>query len=422
MARRAEDDIERPLRPMRPMRPAPDPRFLFTKDRLLHELRRICPEELDHFPNASTFNFWIGVSDDRTQRFKLLEIGHVWPRNTAQEAEGMGPETLFVADKGAYHSEDPDLVPYTNQGDSQRFIVDANGFVPSGVFEHFRHYIGSHDSNPRLNDPQIVSLVQFIFIIRDMRRYYIYTARQSAPRHVQLAPLVDALRVATYRSRLAARTLFLPMNGTRAPGIHPQALLDPRLVAKDNELTTTQGRPPYGVFANGHPHNNVAVNGSGVNGVGTLIRTTTNGAFSNGTMRNGTATRRSTPNGLGAGGSNQVTSDRASSNGVMGNGTTTGRSTPNGTGTGGLVQVISNGSFSNNVTENGISSGGSTPNGVEAGGFDQMTSNGTFSNGTTEDGDTTEGSTPDMTPDLTSDMTGAGSETSLPVTDNDSSA
>ncbi|KAJ4988839.1 hypothetical protein SVAN01_05646 [Stagonosporopsis vannaccii] len=258
--RRAEEASERSRRPARPAR---DPRVYFFRDRLLHHLRQICPEELTHFPHPSTFTIWKSVVDDPNhpqQEFRSLEIGNVWPTNTAHEAEGMGLQRLFVIDRGAYNGDQPDLVPYTEHGDGQRFIVAANGFAPTGIFQNFRQVLGHQIINPRLDDSIIVSLIQFIFILRDVRRYYSYTAAHDADIHVQLAPIVEAIRVATIGSRLATRTLHPPWNDIARPGVpHPQGMMDPRmnpeLAAKSYSFTATDGSAAHTGNTIGHGGN-----------------------------------------------------------------------------------------------------------------------------------------------------------------------
>src|SRR5690242_751596 len=103
--RQAADDA-----PAKPAPPRRDPRVYYFRDRLLYHLRHICPEELSHFPRASTFTIWRSVCDDPnfpSQEYRSLEIGQVWPTSTAQEAEGTVPQRLFVLDRGAYDSELP---------------------------------------------------------------------------------------------------------------------------------------------------------------------------------------------------------------------------------------------------------------------------------------------------------------------------
>ncbi|KAH6643074.1 hypothetical protein C7974DRAFT_116711 [Boeremia exigua] len=238
-------DAERPLRRARIRR-----RY-YDRSRQIYELQCICPQELSQFPTASTFRFWNGIANDGLQ-YRPLEIGRIWPMDSTQAVSGTGPVQLFTIDKGAYNSDMPDLVPYTIEGNSQRFIVEANGFVPTGILENFRQSSAYGNFNSRLDDPLIFSIIQFIFILRGIRRYYFYTTPHDAPPHIHLGTLAQALHRATLGSRSAAHGQPPSLNSTgmleiripQALGLqHPHTTMDPRLRAKG--LSTTASTIPY---------------------------------------------------------------------------------------------------------------------------------------------------------------------------------
>lgn len=294
--RHAERVGERPPRPTTPPR---DPRVYYYRARLLHHLREICPEELSLFPHPSTFTVWRGVAED-SQEFRAIEIGRVWPTNTAQEAEGTGPERLFVVDRGAYDSDHPDLVPYTMYGEGQRFIVEANGFAPIGVFENFRQLHDNQIINPRLDNPLVMSLIQFISILRDVRRYYSYTGHHEADFRAHLAPLVEAIRTVTARSGDASRRLSPLVDGSERPGmpysqgpIGPR--MDPRLAAKSQVLPTTERTATSNDNTNGHGDHDIAAEWARRNANGRFILVPAHGVVADGASGDVTMTETSTP-------------------------------------------------------------------------------------------------------------------------------
>ncbi|KAJ8114576.1 hypothetical protein OPT61_g3585 [Boeremia exigua] len=360
--RRADDDVER--RRVRPLRPAPEPgRVYWHKDRLIHELRHICPTELSFFPDASTFNFWNAVTNDGAHEFRPLEIGNVWPRSPSEADYDLAPQSLFVIDRGAYNSDPPELFPFSSEGAVQHYIVEANGFDPSGVFEAFRqvNVDRSEHVNPRLNDPLIISLIQFIFILRGMRRYYFYPTPHNAPPRIQLGFLVEALHlVATHRARLAAQLPTPQMNGSGLSG--PQR--------QQASIAPTSAIREEGTFhaadINGHANNHITTNGVMANGDRRAVRATTNGVLPNRSMENGTTTEGFMPNGTGdrtaaQAGSNQALSNGTMTNGTLANGVTTRGTMPNGTGAGTAVTVNLNGALPNGIMENGSTTEGSIP-------------------------------------------------------------
>ncbi|KAF2627537.1 hypothetical protein BU25DRAFT_458434 [Macroventuria anomochaeta] len=201
----------------------------------------------------------------------------------------MGPEALLVIDKGAYHSDPPELVPYTGRGESQRHIVNADGFTGSGVFAEFRECHGNPFVNPRLDDPVISSLIQFIFIIRDMRRYYYYNQADDVPSSVHLATLTQALHVATIRARLAMRGPVPQPRGGEAQGMQQlQVTIEPLLRTKRVVLVPASRVASNRTITNGDTANVVTTNGVTANGF------TTNGAMTIGARANSEASSHAT--------------------------------------------------------------------------------------------------------------------------------
>ena len=263
---------------------------MYHKDRLLYELRRLCPQELAYFPDISFFNFMRGDCDDGSE-FRILEIGRVWSGNRATGVYDTSPEALFVIDKGAYHSGPPDLVPYSARGDGQRHIVNADGFAGTGVFADFREYHGNPQANPRLDNPLIISLIQFLFIIRGNRRYYFYTEPHLEPSSVHLHTLTQALHVATIRERLAARGPVAPPSGGGAQVMQPpQTPMDPTLRAKHFVLTATNGTAPDRSNTDGGTNNDTTTNGPRAHGAKSIVLVTSNRAMNSGVITDGFTT------------------------------------------------------------------------------------------------------------------------------------
>jgi len=183
------------------------PSVYYDIDRVLELLQHYCPEVLQDLSGLDSLQTFRGtvVGAATPEPIAALEVGRPWGGATQAE-DGETPK-LCVWDKGGYHSNAPDLAPYTYRRPSaealsERAMIDANGFDAIGIFAEFRECINPR-RNPRLDDAYVVALFQFIMMLRNNRRYYYYGDRHQDDPKEHLKDIIGALRVVTSRSRVA---------------------------------------------------------------------------------------------------------------------------------------------------------------------------------------------------------------------------
>jgi hypothetical protein len=200
-------------------------RVYYDIDRVLDLLQQYCPDAFQDFPSVDSLQTFRGVDAGATNPtpIALLEVGRPWGA-TSPESGDM--PKLCVWDKGGYHSDAPDLVPYTYGGQpgeahSERALIEANGFDAIGIFAEFCECSTVH-RKPKLDDAYVVALFQFIMMLRSNRRYYYYGERHQDPPEEHLRDLVGAMKIVTYKSRMA-RLLEVPLSipGAALPSQQP---------------------------------------------------------------------------------------------------------------------------------------------------------------------------------------------------------
>lgn len=185
--------------------------------RVLNLLQQHCLEALQDFPSVDSLQTFQAVEVGATSPnpAALLEVGRSWGATTSESGE---MSKLCVWDRGGYHSDAPDLVPYTYRGQpgearSERALIEANGFGAIGIFAELREYSTLH-RNPKLDDPYVIALFQFIMMLRNNRRYYYYGERHQDPPEEHLKDLIGAMKAVTYRPRMARSSeVSLPILG-----------------------------------------------------------------------------------------------------------------------------------------------------------------------------------------------------------------
>ena len=179
---------------LRPDPPNPDPRQYYTTPFLIAKLRSIIPHETDLFLRTASLDFYRGDPEDASPPLSLLRIGYTW----SPSDDDSPIEPLFVADKGAYHSDAPDLVPYNASGECRRALVARDGFWGAGVLECFNTCNGLQRENIDLASSRVQTLIQFMFMLGDRRRYFWYAQPHDAGADVHVEQLVHVVRIATH--------------------------------------------------------------------------------------------------------------------------------------------------------------------------------------------------------------------------------
>jgi hypothetical protein len=179
--------------PLRPNPPTHDPRQYYTTPFLINKLRSIIPLETDLFLQNAHLDFYRGEPDDASPPLSLLRIGYLWYDDDEQPIE-----PLFVADKGAYYSDHPDLVPYNTSGDCRRALVARDGFWGSGSLECFNTCNGTQRTNIDLASSMVQTLIQFMFMLGDRRRYFWYEQPHDAGVDVHVEQLVHVVKTVTH--------------------------------------------------------------------------------------------------------------------------------------------------------------------------------------------------------------------------------
>lgn len=201
-------------------------------------LRLYCPEVYEDLPRTDTIQTFRGtvLGAQNPDPIAMLEVGRL--RGATQTENGELP-ILCVWDKGGYHGEAPDLVPYTYRGKttkgedaqakSERDMIAANGFDATGLFAEFRER-SSTWPNPSLNDPYVVALFQFIMMTLNMRRWFYYGERHKDSPRLHLQYLIGALGIVTYRTRMTCSGVPQSMPGAALPPQQPllaQVMMQP---------------------------------------------------------------------------------------------------------------------------------------------------------------------------------------------------
>lgn len=179
--------------PLRPDPPTPDPRQYYTTPFLIAKLRSIIPCETDLFLRTAHLEFYKGEPEDASPPLSLLRIGYIW----SPSDDDTPIEPLF-ADKGAYHSDAPEFVPYNASGDCCRALVARDGFWGAGILECFNLCNGLQRENIDLASSRVQTLIQFLFMLGDRRRYFWYGQPHDAGADVHVEQLVHVIRTATY--------------------------------------------------------------------------------------------------------------------------------------------------------------------------------------------------------------------------------
>ncbi len=144
--------------------------FKFDKDRLQHELQRICPRELDWLPSSESFEFSTARTIDGLRT--ALKIGQV---EVCHRGKWHDAGVLWVVDEGADKDLLPDLTCYNSEGqriprDScvHRFTYERN-LAKAIVLDlgHRRSYTSVSDNT------LAVALIQYIFVICGRRNLYV---------------------------------------------------------------------------------------------------------------------------------------------------------------------------------------------------------------------------------------------------------
>jgi hypothetical protein len=181
--------------PLRRNPPTHDPRQYYTTPFLIDKLRSIIPIEIDIFLQTANTVFYRGEPADRSHPLSLLRIGYLWYDDDDDEQP---IEPLFVADKGAYYSDALDFVPYTLSGDCRRDLVTQDGFWGSGTLECFNTCNGFDRTNINLASGMVQTLIQFMFMVGDRRRYFWYEQPHDAGVDVHVEQLVHVIKTATH--------------------------------------------------------------------------------------------------------------------------------------------------------------------------------------------------------------------------------
>jgi hypothetical protein len=196
----------------------------------------------------------------------------------------MFDEYLVVVDIGACTHDMPQLVCYASGGgDCVQQRVKAEGFRGTDVFAEFITHSGGTaiPLYPKIDDPMIVSLIQFVHVIRGHRTYYVLDMPEAMPVPAQLSSLTQAIFVATTRARNANRPILsieAPTPSRRQVQTLPQSWVKP-------VIGRPRGKPVNGVKANEVRTNRVRAIASRANGTkmdeGTVELVRTLGATAN---------------------------------------------------------------------------------------------------------------------------------------------
>jgi hypothetical protein len=180
--------------PLRSNPPTHDPRQYYTTPFLINKLRSIIPIEIDLFLQTANLEFYRGEPEDPSPPLSLLRIGYLWYDDDDEQPI----EPLFVADKGAYYSDRLDLVPYNASGECRRALVAQDGFWGSGILECFNTCNGTERTNINLASGMVQTLIQFMFMLGDRRRYFWYEQPHDAAVDVHVEQLVHVIKTATH--------------------------------------------------------------------------------------------------------------------------------------------------------------------------------------------------------------------------------
>lgn len=173
------------------------------KASLLRELERLCPGVLASFPWSSCVSGLAKCERDDSLH-AAIEIGCIRMRRPRPSRTGrsncMTFEPLMAVDVGASKNALPEVLCYTRGGGERvQQRVKEDGFMPIGVFAQF---INCHEDLAvnralRIDDPVIVSLIQFILVMGGHRQEYVHNEPTGVPVWAQLFSLIGALQIVT---------------------------------------------------------------------------------------------------------------------------------------------------------------------------------------------------------------------------------